>query len=121
MELEGVNAEFIYINPLEKSMINNLMGSKIIISDNWKGDSDFNRVPKTMSNSYYLKHIKESASAIFVSQIEGDSIYLDNLKADLVSGIDVVIGDNCEIEKVEYSSKVKISKKSRVNEVFKNE
>ena len=73
----------------------------------------------TMSKVSYRKSNKTKGSIMSVTEIEGDKIEVEYIKADYVSGIDVVIGDLCIIEKVEYKNSIKISEKAVVNEIIK--
>jgi cytoskeletal protein CcmA (bactofilin family) len=52
--------------------------------------------------------------------IEGDEVYLENTKAKLVRGKNVKIGENCEIETVEYSGTFDIKDGSTVGKSTKN-
>jgi cytoskeletal protein CcmA (bactofilin family) len=52
--------------------------------------------------------------------IEGDEIYLENTKAKLVRGKNVTIGENCEIETVEYSGAFDVKDGSKVGKTVKN-
>ncbi|AYD40191.1 cell shape determination protein CcmA [Clostridium fermenticellae] len=45
--------------------------------------------------------------------IEGDDIFLENTTAKIVRGNNVVIGDNCDIEVIEYRNKVNIDSTSK--------
>ncbi|OOM77266.1 hypothetical protein CLPUN_23830 [Clostridium puniceum] len=119
IQAEGVNAEFIYIKPSKKINIASIFGSKIIISNNFKGDKEFEMLPMTMSLNSYRRNNKKKGSIMSVKEIEGDKIEVEYVKADYISGIDVVIGDLCIIEKVEYKNSIKISEKAVVNEVIK--
>jgi cytoskeletal protein CcmA (bactofilin family) len=51
--------------------------------------------------------------------IEGDTIYLENTRAEIVRGKDVTIGPGCEIGKVEYSEDYKKLGDAQVNKEFK--
>lgn len=48
--------------------------------------------------------------------IEGDEIYLEGTKARVVRGNNIVIGEDCEIELVEYMGDLKIVANGRVKE-----
>ncbi|MNR67595.1 hypothetical protein D3C85_1916860 [compost metagenome] len=52
-------------------------------------------------------------AAVTVAVIEGDDIYLENTRAKVVRGNQVVIGPGCEIDLVEY--KVLLEKKKGAN------
>ncbi|WP_160689377.1 hypothetical protein [Clostridium sp. C2-6-12] len=119
IQLEGVNAEFIYIKPSKKINIESLFGSEIIINNNFKSDKEFESIPKTMPLKTYKNGNKNNNSIMTVTEIEGDKILIEYVKADYISGIDVEIGDLCIIDKVEYKNSIKISEKAVVNEIIK--
>lgn len=119
IQLEGVNAEFIYIKPNKKINIESLFGSQIIINNNFKSDKEFEGIPKTMSLKTYKSGNQSNNSIMTVTEIEGDKIQIEYVKADYISGIDVEIGDLCIVEKVEYKDSIKISEKAVVNEIIK--
>ena len=48
--------------------------------------------------------------------IEGDEIYLQNTNAKIVRGINITIGEGCNIGLVEYSGEIIISSESIVRE-----
>jgi len=48
--------------------------------------------------------------------IEGDEIYLEDTKADVVRGKEIRIGPNCKIGRVEYSGSLEIHDSSEVGE-----
>lgn len=119
IQVEGINAEFIYIKPSEKINIESIFGSEIIISNKFKADKDFEMLPMTISPSLYRSSNKTKSSIMSATEIEGDKIEIEYVKADYISGMDVVIGDLCIIEKVEYKNSIKISERAIVNEVIK--
>lgn len=51
--------------------------------------------------------------------IEGDDIYLEYTKANVVRGKNIHIGHGCEINKVEYMNEIEISKESIVKDTIK--
>jgi len=119
LHVEGVNAEFIYIRPNAKIELESIVGSQIIVSDNFKVDKEFKEIPMTLSPNSYKNLTKSKSHIISISEIEGDKIEIDHVKAEYISGIDVVIGDLCIIEKVEYKNSIKISEKAVVNKIVK--
>lgn len=119
IQLEGVNAEFIYIKPSKKINIESIFGSQIIINKNFKSDKEFEIIPKTMPLKTYKSGNESNNSIMRVTEIEGDKIQIEYVKADYISGIDVEIGDLCIVEKVEYKNNIKISEKAVVNEIIK--
>ncbi len=50
-----------------------------------------------------------------IGTIEGDEISLELVKANVVRGANVTIGDGCEIGKVEYSESIEISENAHVD------
>ncbi len=54
-----------------------------------------------------------------VTLVEGDKIYLENTTAEMVRGNEIVIGPNCEIRQVEYTTTLKKSAKSLVTNELK--
>jgi hypothetical protein len=119
LQMEGVNAERIYIKTNIDTKLESVVGTKIVISDKIYFDNEFKAVPKTTNEKDFSKDIMPSKAIMEISQIEGDDIVLDNVKANSVCGINVTIGDMCIIERVEYKDKINISKKAIVNEVVK--
>ncbi|MFP7299936.1 cytoplasmic protein [Neobacillus niacini] len=67
---------------------------------------------KKKSNSF-LPFVKESGM-LTAKVIEGDIIYLENTKAEMVRGKTVNIGAGCQIESVEYSNELKQDKNSTI-------
>jgi cytoskeletal protein CcmA (bactofilin family) len=51
--------------------------------------------------------------------IEGDHIELENTKAKIVRGNQIIIGKNCEIDLVEYKESYQLEKNGRVKESIK--
>ena len=119
IQLEGVNAEFVYIKPSKKISIESIFGSEIIIENNFKSDKDFESLPRTMPLNTYKSGNKTKNSIMNVTEIEGDKIQVEYVKADYISGIDVIIGDLCIVQKVEYKNSIKISEKAVINEIIK--
>ncbi len=72
--------------------------------------------PKKEQKAYWFgkKRIKPSKLSE-IGTIEGDEISLELVKADVVRGANVTIGDGCEIEKVEYSESLEISENAHVD------
>ena len=107
-----LNAEEIKIYFERGMRIGAIGGSKILIC----------------SKNYSKKHVrmplfsalKGGGDMILVENaIEGDSIALENVKAQRVSGRVVAIGEDCEIELVQYSDQVEISPQAKVGKTEK--
>ena len=94
-------------------------GTNITISAARHLDKNFKSLPKSLPNSYYTRLDTLPVSLMVLSSIEGDNISIDHVKADLVSGLNVKIGDLCIIDRVEYKENIKISEKAIVSEVVK--
>lgn len=115
LQVECINAEYIFILPKGDSRVQHLMGSSINILKEFKSDKDFKAIIK--SAKYPVFTLKDEIMSL--ASIEGDRIDIQNVKAQLVSGIHVVIGDLCIVERVEYRDSIEISEKAIVNEVVK--
>lgn len=98
-----VSADNIRIEFGGNSYVNEIGGEKITIEKS--KNSGF----KFWSNS----------RIIVINTIEGDEIYLENTKCNIVRGSKIIIGENCSIEKIEYSDEIKIDCNSQVKNVEK--
>lgn len=68
-------------------------------------------------SNFFLDLIKTVKSVkLSVETIEGDNIYLENTKAKVVRGNQIVIGENCEIDLVEFKDSFKTVGNGRVNQ-----
>lgn len=99
---EQLNADLIEFTSTGHGKINEMVGSKIMVK------------PKTG-----LFHLKKDQNVIEVELIEGDDIDIENVKAKVVRGNNVKIGNNCEIDLVEYSNDLKVSDNSQIKETNK--
>lgn len=116
LSAKEINADFIYIRPFSSSSVDSIAGSEIIISGDFKQNKLFKSIPKSVNLSYYDSTLSRQPSIMNVKSLEADRISVDHLKADIISGEEVVIGDLCIVERVEYSKSIKISPKAVVNE-----
>lgn len=48
--------------------------------------------------------------------IEGDNIEIENTRAKVVRGKNIIVGKNCTIERIEYSGEFKVDEESLVEE-----
>lgn len=55
-----------------------------------------------------------SSGGLTVQTIEGDNIYIENTTAKIVRGNKITIGDNCNIEKVEYKDSLDVTGNSQI-------
>ena len=60
--------------------------------------------------------LKGLGSRLITDTIEGDVVRLENVKAKMVRGRDVVIGNGCEIDCVEYMGQCEVSENAAVKE-----
>ncbi|MDT2276668.1 hypothetical protein P7H20_20140 [Paenibacillus larvae] len=54
------------------------------------------------------------ASKLKAEVIEGDTIYLENTKADIVRGNRIVIGQGCEIRLIEFKEHFEADKSAKI-------
>ncbi len=118
LDMEGVNADIIYINPKEESNVQHIMGSEIAITDVFLMDQTFEAIPKSAAISLYKKAAASPAGIMHIDSIEGDNIRLDHVQAKIVSGDNITIGDYCVIDRVEYISNIQVSPKASVKELI---
>ena len=109
----AINAEYIFIQNHESTYIELLAGSKVIISSSFNPDKLYKSIPKSKA----LKVKPENKVMTNIRNIEADYVQIEYTASDLVSGHDVIVGDLCMIERVEYRNSVKISDKAIVNEL----
>jgi len=117
--VDEIFADYVYIKPYDVSKVNNINGSNIVISHKFKNNNSFKSLPKSLDFVHYKNIISKPSSIMNVNSIEGDRIRIDHINADLICGGEVIIGDLCLIDRVEYSKSIKISPKAVVNEVVK--
>jgi len=112
---QSINAENITIILSDDISLQSVAGSNIRISRVFKVDKMFKSLPK--SSRY--KNFTSDCGIVYIPSIEGDSVNVEYTRSDVVSGVDVVIGDLCIIDRVEYTGSIVISEKSVVNEVVR--
>lgn len=112
---EGINAENITLVLNEGISLRSIAGSNIRILKAFQADRLFKSIPKS---SRYGNFVSDGG-IICIPNIEGDFISIEYTRAGTVSGIDVIIGDLCIVDRVEYSGSIDISEKAVVNEVIK--
>lgn len=67
-----------------------------------------------------LNIISLAKKELKVQQIEGKSIYLERVNAKYVKGENVIVGPNCNIEKIYYQNKISIDQDSKVISTVKD-
>ncbi len=117
LDMEGVNADTVYIHPRAESKVRQVMGSDIAITDVFTMDQIFDAIPKSADISLYKKAAAQPAGLMQIDSIEGDTIRLDYVQAKTVSGDNITIGDYCIIDRVEYISNIQVSPKASVKEM----
>ncbi len=109
-----LNAEEITIKFKSGSKIRNIGGSKIVIY----GHSNPEKRVRLPLLSSLMK--KGGGDSLCVEEsIEGDSIALEGVAAQRVSGRVVAIGEGCEIEMVQYSETLEVSPDAKVGRTEK--
>lgn len=104
-----INAEELYIgiSNIRDSKAESIGGSKITVENN--GRNRFFGFFSGRKKNFF--NVSES--------IEGDEINIEYTRAKTVSGRNVVIGDFCEIDLVQYTENAEISTKARVKKCEK--
>lgn len=109
-----LNAEEITIKFKSGSRIRNIGGSKIVIY----GDSQLEKRVRLPLLSSLMK--RGGGDSLCVEEsVEGDSVALEGVTAQRVSGRVVAIGDGCEIELVQYSETIEVSPEAKVGRTEK--
>jgi hypothetical protein len=115
LQVEAVNADYIFLLAGEKVEVKQLTGERVTIKRSFRPDQQFKDLPKELS--YQSRRAEGSITTVDV--IEADQIDIEYTKSVLVCGEDVRIGDLCIVDHVEYRNSIEISKKAVVNEVVK--
>jgi hypothetical protein len=115
LEAEAVNADRILLLTQGEVKVGQLTGETITISRGYQPDQRFKRLPKTRG----YKNQNDKITIASIGIMEADHIEVEYVKAGLISGTEVIIGDLCIIDRVEYRGSIKISDKAVVNEVVK--
>ena len=118
LDVEGVNADTIYIHPKEESKVKHIMGSEIVITEDFPMEKTFEAIPKSADISLYKKAAASPVGTMHVDSIEGDNIHLNHVQVKIVSGDNITIGDCCVIDRVEYISNIQVSPKASVKELI---
>jgi len=108
-----LNAEEIHISSSGSMEIGSIGGSKVVICLD-KGSKRIERLPLLSSLIHF------SGGGVRVKNaIEADTVALENVKTPRVSGRIVAIGEDCEIDLVQYSQDIEISPKAKVGRTEK--
>jgi cytoskeletal protein CcmA (bactofilin family) len=110
VHIDGLlNADNVQIEINHESSIKEIGGEKISVTHH-----NSNKLIKQVVNFFLQKE-----DYLYSDLIEGDEIYLENTKAKLVRGKNVVISENCDIVTVEYSDSIDVHKDSRIGKKVK--
>ena len=113
LNCEGLlNAEEITICAENGMTIGNIGGSRVAIYQEKR--HRINRLPLLSSLIHFGGNRVQVKGAI-----EADTIALENVKCPTVSGRIVAIGEDCEIDLVQYSEQIEISDKAKVGKTEK--
>lgn len=110
-----INAETIFLLTTEGTEVNELVGSQITVATKFMPYKAFKAIPKTVK---YPASDNDKGLVSF-DAISGDKVKLESVKANSVSGLEVVIGDLCVVDEVIYQESIKISDKAVVGRVIK--
>ena len=106
-----LNSEFIDIAIMNKSEIGEIGGKNIKIVGGNKG--------MVIARLRSLFSGEQGMLKLNTKSIEGDEIFLENIRVSDVCGQNVTIGKFCTVDKVTYTSTLNISEGSIVKEVVK--
>ena len=108
MNAEKINIE---TDPQSRVDIESIGGNSISINQNfYKRKSVISRLPllSAMIGS-------SGGTAVIKNSIEGDTVAVEGVKAKSVTGRIVTIGEDCEIDLVQYSEQIKIHPNAKVD------
>lgn len=105
-----LNAEEIEIETDGHTKIGSIGGSKVVITKK-NGKSGKKRLAlfSKISGKHHVTQIEQA--------IEGDDIAIENVTCPRVSGRVVAIGEDCEIELLQYSESYEIHEKAKVGKI----
>lgn len=115
LEAEAVNADRIFLLTQASVKVGQLNGSRVIIKRDFKADKIYKGIPKRTT----YRRQNKSNQMIHIRTIEADHVCVEYTRAELISGDEIIIGDLCIIDRVEYRSSITISEKAVVNEVVR--
>ncbi len=61
-----------------------------------------------------------TCGTLYVSQIEGETLFLENVEAQSVRGCHVTVGEGCRIGRIEYTERLEVLPGAQVGESVKN-
>ncbi|WBW98069.1 polymer-forming cytoskeletal protein [Oceanirhabdus sp. W0125-5] len=105
---EYINADKVDIEVQGKCRVDEVVGEDI-------------RVTFRERNGFqgFIDRIFNERASLCVDSIEGDNIHLEHTIAKFVRGKNITIGEECDIQVIEYSGEINVNDKSNVSEVIK--
>lgn len=73
----------------------------------------------TKSKGLISKMISKGTPLVEIEDINGHNITLDNVQANIVTGHNIKIGENCIVKKLQYTGEIKIGSSSKISEKIK--
>ncbi|MGI5855096.1 MAG: hypothetical protein ACOX64_01405 [Candidatus Merdivicinus sp.] len=116
---EMVNAETIFFYPFSGTSVDAVVGSRIVAGTALQPELGFSAIPKYSGNRPYSRCRPPERGVASAGEIEGDQVELTRVRAERVSGGDVVIGELCVIGQVRYRNSIQISDRAAVGEVIR--
>ncbi len=115
LEAEAVNADRIFLLTRASVKVGQLTGTKVMIKRDFKADKLYKGIPKRTT---YRRQNKPN-QMLHIRIIEADHVEVEYTRAEFISGDEIIIGDLCIVDRVEYRKSITISEKAVVNEVVK--
>lgn len=111
-----LNYENILLNLEGPCSIKEIGGSNIKIKHD--GSSSISKVILGFVKGLFTLNLGDF-NGVTSEVIEGDTIEIENCKVGIIRGKHIMVGEGCEIEKIEYRDSIDISPSSRVKEIVK--
>ena len=116
LKCEGlINAEKLDVEVEDGFSAESVGGGTIMIYPRYRGKTKLKRLPLLSS----MLGSAGSNSAVVSGAIEGDTVALEGVKAESVTGRVVAIGAGCQIGFVQYSESIEISPDAKVDKYEK--
>ena len=127
--IEGeLNAEQVELRLSGESQIGSIVGARVQVRRSGSGsgsgsDSDRVRIHLDLNLPFFGKrridYDGKSRSCLICQLIEADEIWLENTDAETVRGVNVHIGSECVVDRVEYSGSLTTAADASVGEKIK--
>ncbi len=113
--IEGLlSADRVEIRLVGESRVQEIGGEKIEVRG--RGETGFN-VQISLTRGFRMGF---GGGSLQAKTIEGDDVYLESTRAEVVRGANVRIGPGCRINRVEYSETLEVHKDAAVKEQVKS-